>query len=149
MKRKKALDQKNMNKLMECEQDYQEAQEKRKLTQDERRKKLQKHIAKVEERCREQAQLRASSTEKAKNDLEKKLEQAAINKEGTLTEVKNKAHFLGEKRKTSSTAVGGPSYDDIPVPTHQPKPVAMIVTTNLLEMEMPPNYPTTTNNKKK
>lgn len=41
MKRKKAIDQKNMNKLMECEQDYNEAQEKRKLTQEERRKKLQ------------------------------------------------------------------------------------------------------------
>lgn len=95
----------------------------------------------MEERCREQAQIRQSSTEKAKNDLEKKLEQAAQNKEDTLEQVKTKAHFLGEKRKTSSTAVGGPSYDDMPVPTHQPKPVAMVVTANLLEMEMPPNYP--------
>ena len=57
-KRKQAIDKENLKLFKEKCQRENEAEEKRRQTREERQQKLRKHIEKVTEVCREQAELR-------------------------------------------------------------------------------------------
>jgi hypothetical protein len=120
--RKRALDEGQLNNLKKrTTVDINMAEEKRKQSEEELLQRLRKHNEIVNERCREQAEKRQSSTEKMKTEIEKKLEQASINREEHLDKVKNVAHHSAEKKKPGAgySASGLPpcAYDSIPLPT--------------------------------
>lgn len=125
--RKKAIDEGNLTQARErCERDIQNAEEKRRQTWEERRSKLRKHFAKVEEVRKEQAERRQTSQEKLKQGLEKKIENASQNRDEKLENIKHIAHHSAEKKKHQSTSsMGGAAgsaytaYDEKPLPTHQ------------------------------
>lgn len=119
--RKQAMDKEQLSHLKEKTERENQADEKRKQTWEERRMKLRKHIKKVEERCRVQAELRQTSAEKMKSDINKKLVTATQKRDENLENVKIVAHHSAEKKKHGASSAAGiaPSaYDELPVPTH-------------------------------
>lgn len=119
--RKQAMDNEQLSHLKEKTERENMAEEKRKQTWEERRNKLRKHIKKVEERCRVQAELRQTSAEKMKLGIDKKLENATLKREENLDNVKNIAHLSAEKKKhgaSSGAGIAPSAYDEMPVPTH-------------------------------
>ena len=85
------------------ERDLSDADEKRRISRDERMKKLRDHINKVETIREEQQVKRRESTENLQKQLEKKLDLASQKREEQLEQVKTIAHHASEKKKSAQT----------------------------------------------